>query len=156
MAKQDSYTISFFDGNIPIDFFLAFVGDKLGDGIAREVFIVKQDPSLVAKIELGNKEFQNYAEYQIWQAAPAWARKWLAPVRYISPYGHVLIQERCYPLLDNSKLPKRVPDFLADLHPNNWGLLKGKPVVLDYGSHNLFKNGLAKERLVPIKKYWKS
>lgn len=149
---QTNGTIQYFDGNIALDFFHAFTGEKLGDGIAREVFVFKHDTSLVLKVELGMQDFQNVHEWSIWNDAPAWARKWLAPIRYISPYGHVLIQERCDPF--SGKPPKKVPAFLADVKGDNWGILKGKPVCFDYGRHNLFNMGLLKKRLV-VNTKWK-
>lgn len=111
------------------------LGDKLGEGAAREVFVNRVDPNLVVKIEMGAQSFQNIAEWEFWtwaQGSPM--EKWLAPCRLISTCGSVLMMDRVYPLR-HAEYPKRLPAFLSDLKPENFGKhpKTGLVVACDYG-----------------------
>ena len=124
-----------FRGTMPVEMFHFMCGDRIGQGIAREVYVFKPNPNWVIKFELAEQDFQNVTEWAVWQAAPDKAAKWLAPCIDISAHGKILLQMRCEPLV---KPPKKYPKWMQDMHRFNWGLLKGKPVAMDYGRTNLY------------------
>jgi hypothetical protein len=128
-------------------------GDIIAEGAYRKVFPYGPDPSrFVVKWEKGVTRFCNITEYQIWEElCETEIGKWLAPVRSLSPCGIWLLQERCMPM-GLADRPKRVPEFFADIKPENWGLLGGKPVCFDYGNHALFTKAARRSRLKTV--YW--
>jgi hypothetical protein len=110
------------------------LGNRLGEGMSREVFELRTNPAYVIKIETRGQSFQNAAEWETWN----WVNggplaKWFAPCEFISSCGVLLIQRKVAPLRD-SELPARVPAFLCDLKIENFGLLNGKFVCCDYGT----------------------
>lgn len=111
-----------------------FVGEKIGDGSARKVYSLRQDDTKVVKIETGSSSFQNIIEWEIWTRFKNNTRvaKWLAPCHWISASGTHLIMSKCDNLRSN-EIPKKVPKFLIDHKPDNFGLLDGKVVCRDYG-----------------------
>ena len=115
--------------------FFSFIcgGPLLGSGANRRVYACSFDPTLVIKVETGT-DFSNIKEWNTWQDYKHDKRvaKWLAPCVAISDYGSVLIQKRAKPVRV-SDLPRAVPAFLADRKIENWGLIDGKPVCVDYG-----------------------
>lgn len=117
-----------------------FLGDILGEGVARRVYAYRPDPEMyVVKVQNngGNHsrfDFQNIAEWSLWQAANAKLARWLAPCYAMSPSGHALLQRRCEPC-PSHLIPAKVPQVLGDLHTANFGILGGKVVVVDYGRH---------------------
>lgn len=130
-----------------------FIGALLGTGTYRDVYELGIDPELVVKIEArndskGNPHFCNVTEMDIWCNSKdhEW-RRWLAPCVFISSYGTVLIQRRTQHC-PKHRLPKIVPNFLADLKQENWGLYKGRPVVHDYGNHSIFHVAKNAHRLI--------
>lgn len=115
----------------------AMLGDKLGYGVGRQVYLCKINSDYVVKIEDKARSFQNIAEWDAWDwvsqgGAPDMA-KWLAPCLQISASGSILVQRRVEPLR-TSDLPAKVPAFLADLKLENFGMLNGKVVCCDYGT----------------------
>lgn len=46
--------------------------------------------------------------------------------------GRILLQHKASPIVDRSALPEQVPAFLSDLKPENFGMLDGRLVCLDY------------------------
>jgi hypothetical protein len=126
---------------IATDAFNMLAGRKLGSGIHRDVFECKIRDDLVVKVEIepesGYRTFANVAEARFWNHfsdAPN-IRQWLAPVRFISPDGRLLLQDRCRPATpdDLKRLPKKLPAFLCDRKFSNYGWTKaGKLVCLDY------------------------
>lgn len=110
------------------------LGEQLGRGIARTVYRNAADGRYVVKIEDGAKSFQNVAEWELW----GWVSgtpmsKWFAPCRSISAAGAVLVMDYVEPLR-TAELPKRLPAFLCDLKPENFGMLDGRVVARDYGT----------------------
>jgi hypothetical protein len=121
-------------GYIYEDLALMLLGEYLGGGIERDVFALRLDPKNV--IKLAQREgYQNIVEFEVWRVAQddKELKRWFAPVTYISGVGQWLIQERTTPILLKD-LPKKVPNIFADLKPENWGWLDGRPVCHDYGS----------------------
>jgi hypothetical protein len=110
---------------------------KLGSGAYRDVFLCRIDNTKVVKVERDDscwRKFHNVLEAQFWsdnQYNDAVA-KWLAPIDYVSPDGFLLVQPRCEAVPEGYKLPDKLPAFLTDLKRENFGLLKGKLVCLDY------------------------
>ena len=132
-----------FQGTIANDFFHLICGDHLGRGQGREVYSCRVNESLVVKFEQNGGSFQNILEWQTWLAmehCPEQA-KWLAPCHSISRCGTVLIQTKTSQLRDVSDLPAEIPYWATDLKIQNWGLLKGKPVLHDYGVTLLLSPG---------------
>lgn len=132
----------FFNDTPSRDFFELFCGKRLGRGISREVYEHALDPTLVIKFETRGEWFQNIIEYQIWthmQYAPT-VNVWLAPIVHISPCGIVLIQKKTTPPKPG-QLPNEVPAWSTDHKASNWGMLRGKPVMHDYGSNLMLEKG---------------
>lgn len=120
-----------------------FVGAHLGSGESRDVFAAAQCPTQVLKIETGHSSFYNIREWDIWQEVKRGPMaKWLAPCIAISGSGIMLVQARTKPLVKTDKLPARVPAFLCDIKPSNWGWYKGRIVCHDYGHNNVIWAGL--------------
>lgn len=117
------------------DFWRLVCGDHLGTGCYRKTFACNLDPTLVVKVEQEEGCFHNVREWDIWQTimhAPKW-RKWVAPCVAISPKGNFLLMRRTQPVTMRD-MPARVPSFLTDLKPGNFGLLNGKVVCHDYAT----------------------
>ena len=110
-------------------------GPLLGEGIHRRVFACRIDPKLVVKVELNHewRYFSNVHEMTFWDDHEhrKAVSKWLAPCKYLSPDGRILLQHRVEPLT-RSLLPDRLPAFLTDLKPENFGWLNGRVVCVDY------------------------
>lgn len=117
------------------DCFNMLCGEKLGEGIHREVFACKLRPELVVKIEMQEmRYFANIMEDKFWvdhQNAKGIA-PWLAPIEFLSPDGRLLLMRRADPVPSNFKLPDKLPAFLTDVKRSNFGLLDGKLVCVDY------------------------
>jgi hypothetical protein len=144
-----------FSQRVTIDLHEMFLGERLGGGLSREVFVYQLNPKWVVKIETGANHFQNVNEYKVWQMVKGtWAESLFAPVHYISPLGTALIMDRTRegnPKTDK-RFPKKVPEFLADARGCNWGLLRGRWVLHDYGFTRLMAYGLQRAKHVPLKR----
>jgi len=112
----------------------AIDGYLIGTGQYRQVFGTKLNRSYVIKWEhnLEASQFCNIGEYRAWN----WFyetryAKWFAPVHFVSDDSKLLMMQRADPI-KISDLPKRVPPFFGDLKASNWGMIKGKPVCIDY------------------------
>lgn len=119
-----------------------FLGDRLGGGSTREVYVDRLHPSRVVKVE--ESGFQNVMEHQVWSSVcdTYWA-PWFAQVYWISANGRVLIQQRVrQPGKNAPPLPEMVPDFLADVRETNWGLVGKRWVLCDYGHNYLLRCGM--------------
>ena len=118
------------------DAFNLLCGDKLGEGIHRTVFACRLRPELVVKVENDDdwRYFANVMEMKFWNDHESYSKvaRWLAPCEYMSPDGRILLQKRVRPLLDESELPAELPAFLTDIKPENFGLLDGRVVCIDY------------------------
>lgn len=114
------------------------MGEFLGSGACRSVYVYLPDPTKVIKImdQPDSTFFQNQLEWEYWHDMPKPQRKWLAPCHGISDCGLALVQDRTSPLAEYTKLPKKIPTFLHDEHRSNFGMLKGKVVCHDYGLLN--------------------
>lgn len=116
------------------DLFHLFCGEKLGEGIYREVFQHALDETRVIKLD-NRKNWSNVHEFSMWvDLQHTELGKWMAPVYWMSPSGIWLIQAKTTPIPDN-KLPKQVPAVFTDLKSSNWGMYKGRPVCHDYANN---------------------
>ncbi len=126
----------FTQNGVSADFFDLMCGERLGGGVARDVYVSRLDPDLVVKIEHTSGTFQNQMEWRVWEnlSHDKDARKWLAPCVHISPCGSVLVQRRTAPLRRAEMARhKQLPKFLTDVKMSNFGILGGKLVCHDYG-----------------------
>lgn len=127
------------EGVIALDAFNTLCGEKLGDGIHREVYVCRTATDLVVKVEkyLDYRSFANVTEntlWRDWEHAPKVA-KWLAPCQYLSPDGRILLQRRAKPVRDDDQLPDKIPAFLTDVKRENFGWIDGQLVCIDYAYH---------------------
>lgn len=120
------------------DLFGLVVGDPLGSGCYRKVFVWGKE--YVVKYERTAGAFSNAAEMRLWRdVRDGKLAKFFAPCLSISPNGQWLIQARTKPctLAQLKRAHKRVPAIFTDLKPANWGWFKGKLVCHDYGNQNV-------------------
>lgn len=134
MADADSIRDLMKSHTITFDVYDALLGKRLGGGYSRQVYECRLNTALVVKIERPGGMWQNIREHTTWEqiSCVKEAKKWLAPVLYISDCGTLLIQKRCEPIR-TKELPKKVPHFLTDFKKENFGLLDGRVVCFDYG-----------------------
>ena len=127
------------------EFNMLMLDKELACGSSRSVWSSRVLPNSVVKFEGTAGSFQNIAEWQLWEAvkhAPDIAR-WLAPCEYISPCGSILIMAKTTKP-PKAKYPDQLPAFLTDTKFQNYGMLKGKFVCHDYGSHVAMSHGCTK------------
>lgn len=117
------------------DAFNMLCGNKLGRGIHRDVFECKLRPDLVVKVEydIDFRYFANVLEMKFWtdHAQYKAVANWLAPCEFLSPDGRLLLQKKVSPVRHN-ELPEKLPAFLTDTKTNNFGILDGRLVCVDY------------------------
>jgi hypothetical protein len=93
-------------------------------------------------VEEDSGRFQNVIEWETWKRVEGTKfEKWFAPCRWISPSGIVLVMSKTIPATD---YPKKMPAFLWDFKRTNYGMLDGRLVCHDYGTHKMFENGMTK------------
>ncbi len=116
------------------DAFNLLAGKLIAEGIHRKVFECRLRPDLVVKVEFEEdwRYFANVHEDKFYSDAPPAVKEWLAPCRYLSPDGRILLQDKVQPITDKTKLPEKIPAFLGDVKPENFGWLNGKLVCVDY------------------------
>lgn len=120
--------------NLPTtDLVLALTGEPVGLGSTRKVFEVKDFPRYVVKIEMGTYNWQNILEWENWQMWRDYepVAKYLAPCRFISKYGDVIIQDR---VKHEGQYPEKLPEFLTDIKKTNFGFIGKKFVCCDYAT----------------------
>jgi len=112
-------------------------GELLGTGIYRDVYVLKQNPEYVVKIErdmstgafANATEWRNYINNREW----TWFSCWLAPCELITEYGNVLIQRR---VRTEGKLkkdyPTHIPVLFTDTKYSNFGWIGKQFVCCDY------------------------
>jgi len=118
------------------DAFNRLCGKLLGEGIHRKVFECRLRDDLVVKVESEEnwRYFANVLEMRFWNDHEHYKKvaDWLSPCEYLSPDGRILLQRKASPIVELSVLPEQVPAFLSDLKPENFGMLDGRLVCLDY------------------------
>lgn len=96
------------------DLFYMICGEKLGNGIHRDVYACKIRPELVVKVESSEmRYFANVIEMKFWDEHQHYkaVADWLAPCEYLSPDGRILMMQRVKPLPDDFVLPSKMPTF---------------------------------------------
>lgn len=128
---------------IKYDFIDFFLGDYLGGGVSREVFISKQNPNHVIKIERGSQN-ANVLEWEAWWRVQYYKplAKWFAPCLRLSHDGRILEMIKCKEPKEGFVYPKKVPIIFTDIQPRNWGMLKGKFVCFDYAFHLMMEKAM--------------
>lgn len=117
------------------DAFNLLCGDWLGSGVDRVVYTCPLVPGWVVKVEKGtNRYFANVLEAKFWADHEHYKKvaDWLAPCGNMSPDGRLLLQKRASPVPHDYKWPEQIPSFLTDLKPENYGLIDGRLVCIDY------------------------
>lgn len=130
----------------------ALIGDFVGSGSYRDVYVLNIDPTKVIKIETRGCEFCNIHERDLYRELQGtkW-ETWLAPCYRLDAYGMALIQARTRPLTPADwKGVTQMPSFLADLKPANFGLFEGRVVAHDYGNHGIYYLAAKAARLVKV------
>jgi len=124
------------------DFFNLVAGELLGQGIHRKVFECRLNPDYVIKCEQDHSTFANVREWTIWDDC-RWYKpvaQWLAPCIDISPNGLTLIQRKVIPFREGDPMPEKVPGWMMDVKPQNFGWLvidgERRPVLHDYTQQN--------------------
>jgi len=121
-------------------------GEFISAGMSRRVFEWTPDPTLVLKHAHDRWVDANQGEARVWEQAPELLRRALAPVTWVSPCGSYLLMKKAKTLtkmkyleLARSLVHTRnlegvfLPPALSwDLHRGNWGVIEGKPVLIDY------------------------
>lgn len=110
-------------------------GDKIGTGITREVYVLKQNPNYVVKIQVDPSkgvfanvlEFTNYCDFREVSAFG----HYLAPCELITETGQVLIQRRVE-FRKRKDYPKYIPAVFTDLKIQNYGWIGDQFVCCDY------------------------
>jgi len=110
-------------------------GDKIGDGMSRDVYDHPSDKTKIIKMENDTRHFQNVLEWQIWQQFCHCKKiaKWLAPCHSISYNGTFLIMTKAADMR-KEEIPETLPAFLTDHKLANFGILNGQVVCRDYGT----------------------
>lgn len=120
------------------------LGPFLGEGLSREVYECRTNPSWVVKVAKEDSgpypsPTQNCIEYEVWESYEndKVVSKYLAPCEMISNCGLVLVQDRTKTVSEKefkAFLKKnKIPAFLTDLKIENWGWLGDRIVAHDYG-----------------------
>lgn len=131
------------------EFWGMYVGDLIGSGVGRKVYAMRNDPTVVLKVEMGGRSFQNVIEWETWKEAEALkagdgrAYRWLAPCRDISSDGTLLIMERTRQPTE-AQFPKLMPAWMTDFKRANFGLIGSRIVAHDYGLFQLAHTGFTK------------
>lgn len=110
-------------------------GDKIGKGINREVFVLKQNSNYVVKVEgdpssgafANVLEWRNYCDYRDVIAFG----KYLAPCELITETGQILVQRRVGFKM-RKDYPKYIPAVFTDLKIQNYGWIGNQFVCCDY------------------------
>lgn len=118
------------------DAFNLLCGDKIGGGAHRTVFACRLLPNMVVKVEDEHwRYFANMKEMTFWCDHRHYRKvgDWLAPCEFMSPDGRILLQRRIDPLPLSYEMPEKMPAFLTDFKRENFGLMDGRLVCMDYG-----------------------
>ena len=119
------------------------LGEKLGSGVYRDVYIFKPDTTKVIKVAKDNPSAraENLLAYKIYRKCICETpfEKWFAKIYDISDDGKYLVQERTEKFRKD-KYPEKIPHFFTDTKYDNFGYVKGKGLVcIDYGCISLYR-----------------
>lgn len=109
-------------------------GDLLGEGSDRLVYAHRFAGSLVVKVEKHGlpDDFANRQEWAQWNAFTDRQSLMFAPCLAISSCGMILIQKRTMPIYDLAGYPEKLPAYITDNKPANFGMCEGRFVCHDY------------------------
>ncbi|ARK07462.1 hypothetical protein LAV_00062 [Sphingobium phage Lacusarx] len=127
-----------------------FVGERLGKGSYRKVYLLRHDENRVVKVEDRGAEFCNITEFKVWsEVKDTPIEHWFAPCHYIDAMGICLIQDRTKPFetdkefkAEVEKIGGKLPAFFDDIHFGNFGMLNGRLVCHDYGFNHFLKEAV--------------
>lgn len=111
-------------------------GEQIGEGLHRDVYVLKQNSDYVVKVERDPSrtnfanvmEWRNYVDNKDWKKLSCW----LAPCEMINETGQILIQQRVYHNRKRKDYPKYIPSIFTDLKLKNFGWIGDKFVCCDY------------------------
>ena len=110
-------------------------GELLGSGVYRDVYVFKQSPQHVIKIErdMSTANFTNVTEWRNYIDLREWKSfsKYLAPCEAISQTGQILVQQRIRHGQKN-EYPKQIPAYFTDIKRSNYGWIGTQFVCCDY------------------------
>lgn len=113
-----------------------FAGEQLGCGGYRDVYVLKDAPRYVIKIErdMTTANFCNACEWRNYiNHRGTRIEKYFAPCYGINEAATFLIQGRLTKMSDDKKdFPKRIPALFTDTHIGNFGWIKDQFVSCDY------------------------
>lgn len=114
-----------------------YCGKMIASGLYRDVYVLKQNPDYVVKIERDMKHnaFVNALEWNNWEWNKGWGRfsVYLAPCHFINHTGNFLIQTRLTRISNKIKdFPKLVPSLFTDKKIQNYGWIGDQFVCCDY------------------------
>lgn len=143
MSNERHYS-GYFNNQMSLDLVDMLCGEYLGEGISREVYVYRPNPTFVIKLQTLTHSFDNATEWDVWNRVKDTEHaKWFAPCHHISPNGIWMIQKRTNPMV-MGQLPKKVPAFLTDTKRTNVGEIDGQLCFHDYSLNLLMENGMTK------------
>lgn len=127
------------------------VGDHLGTGLYRDVYVNALNEKQVIKIAKDGygavanaKEFDMWSEVMGFKNNLQWVKDWFCPVVSISSNSNILIMERTFSK-PSKKLPSEVPAFMFDVHSGNFGWIGNRFVCHDYANIPFFRDNVKKK-----------
>lgn len=131
----------------PKDLLKAIGGERIGRGIYRDVYEVRDNPKYVIKIERkpGSGNFANACEWINYCNNRDWKKlgPWLADCLTINKTGTVLIQRKVE-FRDRDKYPDKIPSVFTDTKYQNFGWIGDRFVCCDYPYFKVVGFGMRK------------
>lgn len=136
-------------------------GALLGRGLYRDVYVLKQNPDYVVKIErdMSHGMFANATEWRNYINNKDWnfLSEWLAPCELINETSQIMIQQRVY--WDGKRrkdYPTHIPGMFTDKKLKNFGWLSDdRFVCCDYSFMTTFLIQVGKSKY-KYAKWWGS
>lgn len=133
--------------------FSFLVGEKLGEGTARQVFEIRASNYQILKIQFSDIfPWQNHNECELYHIIKNTSlEKWFAPVFSVSDCRRLMVMGRTRPAIA-SEYPARIPAIFKDLKPENFGILlsNGKFVCHDYGINSAIHLGINNRKMQKV------
>jgi hypothetical protein len=110
-------------------------GEEVGYGLYRDVYLMKQDPRFVVKIErdMSQGMFANVTEWRNYlnNRDDQFIGPWLAPCETITETGQILVMRRVRHAPVEA-YPNLIPSYLTDCKRTNYGFIGKRFVCCDY------------------------
>lgn len=139
------------DHNAAYGLLESLVGDYIGSGVCRDVYVNAFNEKQVIKVAKdGYGAIANAKEFDIWNEVMGfkndlqWVKDWFCPVVSLSSNNSILIMERTFDK-PKKKRPEEVPAFMFDVHYNNFGWLGNRFVCHDYAAIPFFRDNVKKK-----------